>query len=53
MCVLEGNILLLDLNQGIKLGDSNVYSLYGGSIDYDMSEENEGINKLRRKVFGV
>ncbi|XP_009105891.1 proline-rich receptor-like protein kinase PERK2 [Brassica rapa] len=51
--VLEGNISPSDLNQGIKPGDSNVYSSYGGSTDYDMSEENEGINKLRRKALGA
>ncbi|KAL0718838.1 hypothetical protein Bca4012_068161 [Brassica carinata] len=37
----------------IKPGDSNVYSSYGGSTDYDMSEDNEGINKLRRKAVGT
>ncbi|XP_018435511.2 proline-rich receptor-like protein kinase PERK2 [Raphanus sativus] len=51
--VLEGNISASDLNQGIKPGDSNVYSSYGGSTDYDMSEDNEGINKLRRKAVGT
>ncbi|KAH0943058.1 LOW QUALITY PROTEIN: hypothetical protein HID58_002695, partial [Brassica napus] len=51
--VLEGNISPSDLNQGIKPGDSNVYSSYGGSTDNDMSEDNEGISKLRRKAFGT
>ncbi|CAA7045746.1 unnamed protein product [Microthlaspi erraticum] len=42
--VLEGNILPSDLNQGIRPGDSNVYSSsHGGSTDYDY----EGMNKLR------
>ncbi|CAN6918155.1 unnamed protein product, partial [Brassica oleracea] len=49
----QGNISPSDLNQGIKPGDSNVYSSYGGSTDYDMSEDNEGINKLRRKALGT
>ncbi|CAN7073761.1 unnamed protein product [Brassica oleracea var. botrytis] len=49
----KGNISPSDLNQGIKPGDSNVYSSYGGSTDYDMSEDNEGINKLRRKAPGT
>lgn len=51
--VLEGNISASDLNQGIKPGDSNVYSSYGGSTYYDMSEDNEGINKLRGKAVGT
>ncbi|KAJ0254694.1 Serine-threonine/tyrosine-protein kinase [Hirschfeldia incana] len=51
--VLEGNISSSDLNQGIKPGESNVYSSYGGSTDYDMSEDNEGNNKLRRKALGA
>ncbi|ESQ37187.1 hypothetical protein EUTSA_v10002411mg [Eutrema salsugineum] len=46
--VLEGNISPSDLNQGIRPGDSNVYSSYGGSTDYDSSQDNDGMNKFRK-----
>lgn len=46
--VLEGNISPSDLNQGITPGHSNVYGSSGGSTDYDSSQDNEGMNKLRK-----
>lgn len=47
--MLKGNIAPSDLNQGIRPGDSNVYSSsHGGSTDYDSNQDNEGVNKFRR-----
>ncbi|KAG2321362.1 hypothetical protein Bca52824_014575 [Brassica carinata] len=48
--VLEGNVSLSDLNQGIRPGHSTVCSSYGGSTDYDSSQHNDGMKKLRKAL---
>ncbi|KAL0699480.1 hypothetical protein Bca4012_055602 [Brassica carinata] len=47
---LEGNILLSDLNEGMRPGHSTVCSSYGGSTDYDSSQYNDGMKKLRKAL---
>lgn len=48
---LEGDVSLSDLNEGIKPGQSNVYSSYGSS-DYDTSQYNEDLKKFRKMALG-
>ncbi|KAB2072315.1 hypothetical protein ES319_A07G007300v1 [Gossypium barbadense] len=49
---LEGESSLSDLNEGMRPGQSNVYSSYGGSSDYDASHYNEDMKRLRRAALG-
>ncbi|OMO58092.1 hypothetical protein COLO4_34870 [Corchorus olitorius] len=49
---LEGDAQLSDLNEGIRPGQSNVYSSYGSS-DYDTSQYNEDMKKFRRMALGT
>ncbi|TXG61390.1 hypothetical protein EZV62_012753 [Acer yangbiense] len=44
---LEGDVSLSDLNEGIRPGQSNVYSSYGSS-DYDTMQYNEDLKKFRK-----
>ncbi|XP_010103058.2 proline-rich receptor-like protein kinase PERK1 [Morus notabilis] len=48
---LEGDVSLADLNEGIRPGQSNVYSSYGSS-DYDTSQYNEDLKKFRKVALG-
>ncbi|WZZ03573.1 proline-rich receptor-like protein kinase PERK1 [Brassica rapa] len=50
---LEGNVSLSDLNEGMRPGQSNVYSSYGGSTDYDSSQYNEDMKKFRKMALGT
>ncbi|CAM8945858.1 unnamed protein product [Rhodiola kirilowii] len=47
---LEGNASLSDLNEGIKPGESTVYSSYG-STDYDNNQYNEDMKKFRKMAL--
>ncbi|WRX34771.1 Serine-threonine/tyrosine-protein kinase [Theobroma cacao] len=49
---LEGDASLSDLNEGMRPGQSNVYSSYGSS-DYDTSQYNEDMKKFRRMALGT
>lgn len=48
---LEGDVSLADLNEGIRPGQSNVYSSHGSS-DYDTSQYNEDLKKFRKMALG-
>ncbi|ONH98141.1 hypothetical protein PRUPE_7G232200 [Prunus persica] len=48
---LEGDVSLSDLNEGIRPGQSNVYSSYGSS-DYDTSQYKEDMKKFRKMALG-
>ncbi|KAM1389696.1 hypothetical protein ACFX2I_017647 [Malus domestica] len=48
---LEGDVSLSDLNEGIRPGQSNVYSSYGSS-DYDTSQYKEDLKKIRKMALG-
>ncbi|KAH7511919.1 hypothetical protein FEM48_Zijuj12G0034300 [Ziziphus jujuba var. spinosa] len=48
---LEGDVSLSDLNEGIRPGQSNLYSSYGSS-DYDTSQYNEDMKKFRKMALG-
>ncbi|XP_048605515.1 proline-rich receptor-like protein kinase PERK1 [Brassica napus] len=50
---LEGNVSLSDLNEGIRPGDSNKYSSYGGSTDYDSRQYNDEMKKVRKMALGT
>ncbi|KAL5771225.1 hypothetical protein ACOSP7_015379 [Xanthoceras sorbifolium] len=47
---LEGDVSLADLNEGIRPGQSNVYSSYGSS-DYDNMQYNEDLKKFRKMAL--
>ncbi|GLT59466.1 hypothetical protein SLA2020_322810 [Shorea laevis] len=47
---LEGDASLFDLNEGIKPGDSSIYSY--GSSDYDPIQCNEDMKKFRKTALG-
>ncbi|KAI4377109.1 hypothetical protein MLD38_014793 [Melastoma candidum] len=47
---LEGDVSLSDLNEGIRPGQSGLYSSYGSS-DYDNSKYNDDLKKFRKMVF--
>ncbi|PIN22381.1 Serine/threonine protein kinase [Handroanthus impetiginosus] len=47
---LEGDVSLSDLNEGIRPGQSTVYSSYGSS-DYDTTQYNEDIRKFRKMAL--
>ncbi|EPS72303.1 hypothetical protein M569_02452, partial [Genlisea aurea] len=49
---LEGDVSLTDLNEGIRPGHSAFYSSYGSS-DYDASQYNEDMIRLRKTAFGT
>ncbi|XP_021275699.1 proline-rich receptor-like protein kinase PERK1 [Herrania umbratica] len=49
---LEGDASLSDLNEGMRPGQSNIYSSYGSS-DYDTSQYNEDMKKFRRMALGT
>ncbi|XP_022755043.1 proline-rich receptor-like protein kinase PERK1 [Durio zibethinus] len=49
---LEGDASLSDLNEGMRPGQSNVYSSYGSS-DYDTSQYNEDMKRFRRMALGT
>ncbi|CAI9779921.1 unnamed protein product [Fraxinus pennsylvanica] len=44
---LEGNVSLSDLNEGIRPGQSSMYSSHGSS-DYDTMQYNEDMKKFRK-----
>ncbi|CAN6540924.1 unnamed protein product [Malus baccata var. baccata] len=48
---LEGDVSLSDLNEGIRPGQSNVYSSHGSS-DYDTSQYKEDLKKFRKMALG-
>uniref|UniRef100_A0A803NZY4 non-specific serine/threonine protein kinase n=1 Tax=Cannabis sativa TaxID=3483 RepID=A0A803NZY4_CANSA len=48
---LEGDVSLADLNEGIRPGQSNIYSSHGSS-DYDTSQYNEDMRKFRKMALG-
>ncbi|XP_050128636.1 proline-rich receptor-like protein kinase PERK1 [Malus sylvestris] len=48
---LEGDVSLSDLNEGIRPGQSNVYSSHGSS-DYDTSQYKEDMKKFRKMALG-
>ncbi|KAM6582259.1 hypothetical protein CsatB_009261 [Cannabis sativa] len=48
---LEGDVSLADLNEGIRPGQSNIYSSHGSS-DYDTSQYNEDMKKFRKMALG-
>ncbi|CAN6982442.1 unnamed protein product [Brassica oleracea var. botrytis] len=50
---LEGKVSLSDLNEGIRPGDSNKYSSYGGSTDYDSRQYNDEMKKVRKMALGT
>ncbi|PIN19254.1 Non-specific serine/threonine protein kinase [Handroanthus impetiginosus] len=47
---LEGDVSLSDLNEGIRPGQSTLYSSYGSS-DYDNTQYNEDIRKFRKMAL--
>ncbi|KAK8581753.1 hypothetical protein V6N12_071962 [Hibiscus sabdariffa] len=49
---LEGDALLSDLNEGMRPGQSGVYSSHGSS-DYDTSQYNEDMKKFRNLALGT
>ncbi|KAK8550261.1 hypothetical protein V6N12_038979 [Hibiscus sabdariffa] len=49
---LEGDASLSDLNEGIRPGQSGMYSSYGSS-DYDTSQYNEDMKKFRKMALGT
>ncbi|TYI25056.1 hypothetical protein ES332_A05G026200v1 [Gossypium tomentosum] len=49
---LEGDASLSDLNEGMRPGQSGVYSSYGSS-DYDTSQYNEDMKKFRKMALGT
>ncbi|KAL0676840.1 hypothetical protein Bca4012_004821 [Brassica carinata] len=50
---LEGKVSLSDLNEGIRPGDSNKYSSYGESTDYDSRQYNDEMKKVRKMALGT
>ncbi|XP_022965625.1 proline-rich receptor-like protein kinase PERK1 [Cucurbita maxima] len=48
---LEGDASLSDLNEGIKPGQSSMYSSHGSS-DYDTHQYNEDLRKFRKMALG-
>lgn len=44
---LEGNVSLSDLNEGVRPGQSSMYSSHGSS-DYDTMQYNEDMKKFRK-----
>lgn len=50
---LEGKVSLSDLNEGIRPGDCNKYSSYGGSTDYDSRQYNDEMRKVRKMALGT
>ncbi|CAN6820835.1 unnamed protein product [Brassica oleracea] len=50
---LEGKVSLSDLNEGIRPGDCNKYSSYGGSTDYDSRQYNDEMKKVRKMALGT
>ncbi|WCJ42475.1 Protein kinase superfamily protein [Euphorbia peplus] len=46
---LEGDVALSDLNEGVRPGQSSIYS---GSSDYDTSQYNEDMKKFRKMALG-
>lgn len=57
MCVkqivraLEGDVSLDDLNEGVKPGQSTVFSSSDGSTDYDVNSYNADMKKFRRMAL--
>ncbi|KAE8735395.1 Proline-rich receptor-like protein kinase PERK1 [Hibiscus syriacus] len=49
---LEGDASLSDLNEGMKPGQSSVYSSYESS-EYDTSQYNEDMKRFRRMALGT
>ncbi|KAK8547186.1 hypothetical protein V6N13_097904 [Hibiscus sabdariffa] len=49
---LEGDASLSDLNEGIRPGQSGMYSSYGSS-DYDTNQYNEDMKKFRKMALGT
>ncbi|CAN0901573.1 Proline-rich receptor-like protein kinase PERK1 [Linum grandiflorum] len=50
---LEGDVSLVDLNEGIKPGHSRMYGgSYGESSDYDTSQYNDDMKKFRKVALG-
>ncbi|KAI4377754.1 hypothetical protein MLD38_015333 [Melastoma candidum] len=47
---LEGDVSLSDLNEGMRPGQSGLYSSYGSS-DYDNSQYNEDLKKFRKMAL--
>lgn len=47
---LEGNVSLSDLNEGVRPGQSSMYSSHGSS-DYDTMQYNEDMKKFRKLAF--
>lgn len=50
MRALEGDVSLEDLNEGVKPGQSSVYSSTGSS-DYDTSSYNADMKKFRKMAL--
>ncbi|KAA0061554.1 hypothetical protein IC582_011955 [Cucumis melo] len=48
---LEGDSSLSDLNEGVKPGQSSMYSSHGSS-DYDTHQYNEDLRKFRKMALG-
>ncbi|XP_022157553.1 proline-rich receptor-like protein kinase PERK1 [Momordica charantia] len=48
---LEGDASLSDLNEGVRPGQSMVYSSHGSS-DYDTNQYNEDLRKFRKMALG-
>ncbi|KAK8513823.1 hypothetical protein V6N12_052988 [Hibiscus sabdariffa] len=49
---LEGDASLSDLNEGMRPGQSGIYSSHGSS-DYDTSQYNEDMKKFRKMALGT
>lgn len=48
---LEGDVSLSDLNEGIRPGQSSMYSSHGSS-DYDTNQYNEDMKRFRKMAMG-
>lgn len=48
---LEGDVSLDDLNEGVKPGQSSVFSPVNGSSDYDTSAYNTDMKRFREVAF--
>ncbi|GAB2283073.1 Proline-rich receptor-like protein kinase perk1 [Dionaea muscipula] len=50
---LEGDVSLDDLNEGVRPGQSTVFSSSAGSSDYDTSNYSADLKKFRQMAFGT